>query len=88
LPIDEIKIDKSFIDDIDDTSSSYPVIDSIISMAQAMDLQLVAEGVETQTQLDYMRAKACDLIQGFYFFKPMPKQQLLDALEQQLAVTL
>lgn len=86
LPIDEIKIDKSFIDDIDDTSSSYPVIDSIISMAQAMDLQLVAEGVETQTQLDYMRAKACDLIQGFYFFKPMPQQQLLDALEQQVAV--
>lgn len=84
LPIDEIKIDKSFIDDIDDTSSSYPVIDSIISMAQVMDLQLVAEGVETQTQVDYMRSKSCDLIQGFYFFKPMPQQQLLDALEQQL----
>lgn len=73
LPIDELKIDKSFIDDIQDIEGSYPIVDTVINMAKIMKLKLVAEGVETKNQVDYLRNKNCDFIQGFYFYKPLIK---------------
>jgi PAS domain S-box-containing protein/diguanylate cyclase (GGDEF)-like protein len=81
LPIDEVKIDKSFIDDIEQLSHSYPIVDTIINMANSMNLQLVAEGVETRVQLNYLKQKQCGLIQGFYFYKPMEKAHLIKSLE-------
>ncbi len=71
LPIDELKIDKSFIDKIDAENGEYPIVDTVITMAKAMKLKVVAEGVETAIQADYLRAKSCDLIQGYYFYKPL-----------------
>lgn len=77
LPIDEIKIDKSFVDDIIDDKGFYPIIDTIINMTKAMDLNVVAEGVETQPQVDYLNKKDCDYIQGYFFFRPLSKQDWL-----------
>ncbi|BDZ75319.1 hypothetical protein GCM10025856_30380 [Methylophaga marina] len=71
LPIDELKIDKSFIDKINSEDGDYPIVDMVISMAKALKLKVVAEGVETVTQATYLRSKACDLIQGYYFYKPL-----------------
>ncbi len=77
LPIDELKIDKSFIDKINSEDGEYPIVDTVISMAKAMKLKVVAEGVETITQANYLRSKSCDLIQGYYFYKPMPGDEWL-----------
>lgn len=82
LPIDEIKIDKSFIDDICDVHHSYPIVDTVINMAKIMKLRVVAEGVETEIQVNYLRNKQCDYIQGFYFFRPLKKEDWLEVFKQ------
>ncbi|WP_438969830.1 EAL domain-containing protein [Methylophaga sp.] len=78
LPIDEIKIDKSFLDDVIDAKGFYPIIDTIINMTVALKLKVVAEGVETQTQVDYLNKKGCDYIQGFFFYRPLTKAVWLE----------
>ena len=75
LPISQLKIDKSFIDDITDTTVSAPLVDSVYQIAKAMNLTVVAEGVEKLEQVDYLRKLGVEEIQGFYFYKPMPVEQ-------------
>lgn len=66
-----IKIDKKFVDAITPTTQKAPLVDAIINMAQALELSVIAEGVETQEQLSYLQARGCNRIQGFYYAKPM-----------------
>ncbi|MCX7543762.1 EAL domain-containing protein [Marinicella gelatinilytica] len=70
LPIDKIKIDRSFIEDIPNNDGHAAMIQSIIAMARAMGLLIVAEGVETQDQYQFLKSLHCDYYQGFYFAKP------------------
>ncbi|MGJ8661998.1 MAG: bifunctional diguanylate cyclase/phosphodiesterase [Marinicella sp.] len=70
LPIDYLKIDKSFVLDLDKDKSSQVIIETIISMAQHLNLQTVAEGVETEKQFEMLKAMGCDFYQGFLFGKP------------------
>ncbi len=71
LPIDVLKVDREFIKDIvDDDDESY-ILKSIIDLAHNLGLKVVAEGVESKTQLDYIRNKGCDIVQGYYFSKPV-----------------
>lgn len=78
LPIDEIKIDKSFVDDVVDDKGFYPIVDTIINMSKAMDLNVVAEGVETQSQVNYLNKKHCDYIQGYFYYRPLSKEDWLN----------
>ena len=71
LPIDTLKIDKSFIDDLTDKDSSIRIVGDIISLGHNLNAHIVAEGIENSTQLDYLKANNCDCIQGFMFGKPM-----------------
>lgn len=71
LPIDSLKIDKSFIDGIVIEEKSEYIIDSIIELAHYLNLIVVAEGVETKEQYDYLKSTNCDLIQGYYFSRPL-----------------
>jgi diguanylate cyclase (GGDEF)-like protein len=71
LPITNLKIDKSFIDDIDKSQKSNKIIVAIINLAKKLGLNLVAEGVETNKQLALIKRTKCDLIQGFLFSKPL-----------------
>ncbi len=72
LEVDEIKIDKSFIDKIDVNDRSLIVIENIINLAKQLNLSVVAEGVETKEQYDKLLKLNCDIIQGYYFSKPEP----------------
>ena len=72
LPIDEVKIDKSFIARLSDSKNDKKMISTIISIAKNFDLNIVAEGVETFEQLSFLNRIDCDVFQGFYFEKPMP----------------
>jgi len=71
LPIDTLKIDKSFIDDLSDKDASIRIVGDIISLGHNLDAHIVAEGIENNTQLNYLKANNCDCIQGFMFGKPM-----------------
>lgn len=70
--VDEIKIDKSFIDDFKEKEDSI-FIETIIQISQTLKKELIAEGVESQAQIDYLKSKGCDRIQGYFFSKPLPK---------------
>ncbi|WP_159818512.1 GGDEF domain-containing phosphodiesterase [Colwellia sp. 20A7] len=78
LPISELKIDKSFVDNITNVTDEIPIINSIIHMAKALSLMVVAEGVETKEQLDYLSKRGCNVIQGYYFSKPLTPEQWLE----------
>lgn len=70
LPIDKIKIDQSFIEDVPNNTEHAAMIKSIIAMARAIQLDVVAEGVETRSQYEFLQTLDCDFYQGFYFAKP------------------
>jgi len=72
LPITRLKIDKSFVDDLPFSPESVAVVNAIIALAKTFNLSLTAEGVETQEQLDFLKAHHCDEIQGYYYAKPLP----------------
>ncbi|MCK4841391.1 MAG: EAL domain-containing protein [Methylococcales bacterium] len=76
LPIDELKIDRSFICDIGVTQNDTVIVDTIVSMARHLDLELIAEGVETKEQFDYLVKCGCNGFQGFYFGHPVPADQI------------
>ena len=71
FPIDVLKIDRSFVPDTTAHPSDVAVITSIISLAQKLDLIVVAEGVETREQQDFLVSQGCDLVQGNYISKPL-----------------
>ena len=76
-----LKIDKSFIDTII-TNEDSSLVNSLIHFAQSLNLRVVAEGVETKEQLEYLRQYDCDLIQGYYFSRPLPPEEALLLLEK------
>ena len=78
LPISELKIDKIFVDDIKNTIDEVPIINTIIQLAKSLNLKVVAEGVQYSEQLDYLKQRNCDVIQGYYFSKPLNPEQWLD----------
>jgi len=71
LPIDVLKIDRTFIGMIETDDKKSTLAQAIVSLAQTMDLVAVAEGVETSTQAELLRRMGCDLAQGYYFARPM-----------------
>ncbi|OPY98081.1 histidine kinase [Bradyrhizobium sacchari] len=72
LPLDKIKIDRSFVADINENPVSHKIIKSLAGLCDDMEIACVVEGVETRAQLDSLRRLGCDYIQGYYFAKPMP----------------
>ncbi|MGB0465913.1 MAG: putative bifunctional diguanylate cyclase/phosphodiesterase [Pontibacterium sp.] len=76
LPIDMLKIDKSFVQGIARESSDEAIVRAIISMANSLQLKVIAEGIETRGQLDFLRDEGCELIQGFLYGEPMEGKNL------------
>lgn len=75
--VDIIKIDRSFVNDIEKDANDQAIIRAIASMAHELDLAVLAEGVENEAQLEFLRKHQCDFVQGFYYAKPMPAKDLL-----------
>ena len=71
LPVDSLKIDRSFVSDMTDNRRNARIVESIINLTHALDLYVVAEGVETQDQLSLLRSYGCDSAQGFLFYRPI-----------------
>lgn len=75
LPIDEVKIDKSFIGRLNKSENDKKLVGTIIAIAKNFDLSIVAEGVETLEQLAFLREQGCDVFQGFYFEEALPQSR-------------
>jgi EAL domain-containing protein (putative c-di-GMP-specific phosphodiesterase class I) len=71
LPVDKLKIDRSFVQDMHQSAESMAMVKAIIAMAHSLRLEVIAEGVELQEQLDALSAAGCDQIQGFYYSQPL-----------------
>ena len=81
LPLNTLKIDRSFVNDIKDASHAVILVDTIIMMAHNLGLEVIAEGVETREELDYLHDKGCTVYQGYYFSKPLPLESFTKMLE-------
>lgn len=78
LPVDTLKLDGMFIKDLTRSSASLGIVSSTITLAHSLNMELVAECVETQEQLDILKEYNCDLIQGYFFYKPITPQEILE----------
>ena len=76
--VNTLKIDRSFINDIVNNKGGAPLVKTIIDMGKNFKLNIIAEGVETKEQRDFLKSNDCDLAQGYYFNKPMPFDELLE----------
>jgi diguanylate cyclase (GGDEF)-like protein/PAS domain S-box-containing protein len=82
FPVDTLKVDRSFIRNIPENSEDKAITEAIIAMGKTLSLTVVAEGVETQEQMDFLRQRSCDEMQGFYFSKPIPPNEFAGLLAQ------
>jgi diguanylate cyclase (GGDEF)-like protein len=80
FPVDELKIDRTFVSKISQGDKDTSLVKAIIGIGQDLQLKVVAEGVETRAQADYLTEQGCDVLQGFLFHLPMQEQQLLQLL--------
>jgi EAL domain-containing protein (putative c-di-GMP-specific phosphodiesterase class I) len=75
FPMDILKVDKSFVDGLGENPEDTAIVEAVISLARALNLRTVAEGIETTEQLDRLRTLGCELGQGYYFSEPLPAHE-------------
>jgi diguanylate cyclase (GGDEF)-like protein/PAS domain S-box-containing protein len=81
FPVDRLKIDRSFVSDIGASNDDETITSAIIALAHSLDLQVIAEGVETAAQLDFLKERACHEMQGYFFARPMPHDAIPHLLQ-------
>lgn len=82
MPIDVLKLDSLFFVNSRDSKKDLTVIRGIISMVKELNIQTVAEGIEEQSQVEFLKTIGCDVVQGFYFYRPMPSEQFSQLLSR------
>ena len=83
FPLDTVKIDRTFIRDLPHDVADAVVVSAVIALARSLDLHVVAEGVESAAQMNFLRERACHALQGFYFSRPVPPDEFLQLLSAQ-----
>jgi len=81
LPLDKLKIDQSFVRDIDVDEDDAAITKAIIALGKSLNMKLIAEGVETESQRDFLIANGCEYVQGYLYAKPMPQEEILALLK-------
>ncbi len=82
MPVDIVKIDMKFMEGIEDSEKGMIIVSSVVKMAKDLGLKIVVEGVETKGQYEYIKKLGCDMIQGYYFAKPMPFEDFQKQIHQ------
>jgi diguanylate cyclase (GGDEF)-like protein/PAS domain S-box-containing protein len=83
FPVDRLKIDKSFVSDIDSEGGDPLIVDAVTSLGRSLNLKVVAEGVETEAQMQFLRDRGCDEGQGFHFYRPLAADAVAELLGKQ-----
>ncbi len=86
LPLDALKVDRSFIDEMADDPQQMSIVTAIISLAHSLDLKVIAEGVETATQAQLLRLLRCDQIQGYLMARPQPPEEVAQLIGKELSI--
>jgi len=81
FPINKIKIDRSFVKDVEMDTDCRAIVKSVIDMCRNLKLDCIVEGMETETQVQILRGLGCNMMQGYFFGKPMPGAEVLDFLD-------
>ena len=76
LPVDKLKIDKSFVEGIPDDNEDVSIVKAIIALAKSLRLELIAEGVETNAQKEFLLENGCKHMQGYYYCEPLPADEI------------
>lgn len=84
FPIHIVKIDQSFIQNVTCDTTDAKITESVLDLAQNFQLKVIAEGVETAAQMEFLRERQCDVAQGFYFSRPVPREEFLALWQQQV----
>jgi EAL domain-containing protein (putative c-di-GMP-specific phosphodiesterase class I) len=87
FPIDKLKIDIAFIREVTSNPQDAAIAKTIIELAHSLDLQVIAEGVETVEQLAFLTANGCDQVQGYLFSRPLPISELDELLRERICFT-
>ena len=87
FPLDELKIDKAFIDGLPDNKGDQAITSAIVTMAKRLNFKIVAEGVETEPQLKYLQQINCDLIQGYLFSKPVSQAEFIHYCNRNVVIS-
>ena len=82
LPVDVLKIDLKFLDSVDSSGRGGNILNSVVRMAQWLDIPVIAEGVETRNQVDFLKSIGCNWVQGFYYSKPVPVNEYEDRVAE------
>lgn len=82
FPIDTLKVDRSFISEVAHDSEDQAITEAIIAMGKSLSLTIIAEGVETKEQQDFLRGRSCDEMQGYYFSKPVPPSEFSELMRK------
>jgi diguanylate cyclase (GGDEF)-like protein/PAS domain S-box-containing protein len=87
FPIDQLKVDRAFVHAIEEDANNMAILKAIIILGQSLGLRVVAEGVETEFQFDFVKSVGCDEVQGYYFSKPLPEAHFDRLIEENLLVS-
>ena len=82
FPINTLKVDRSFICEMTENADDAAIATTITSMGRTLNLKIIAEGVETKDQMEFLKKHNCDEIQGFYFSKPLPAEEFKKLLDK------
>jgi diguanylate cyclase (GGDEF)-like protein/PAS domain S-box-containing protein len=80
LPLHRLKVDKSFVDGVTDNANDIAIARAVIALARSLELEVIAEGVETAEQEAFLRAEGCDEVQGYYYSRPLPTDEFAELL--------
>ena len=80
LPVDRIKMDMQFVQGIESSEKDQAITKVIINLAKSLNIKVIAEGVETAPQMDYLSSKMCDEAQGYFLYRPMPAEKIDEIL--------
>src|SRR5690606_24545410 len=81
-PFKTLKIDRSFVNQINESRNTQRLVDTIITMARGLDMEVVAEGIETKEQALQLQVQGCDNAQGYYYSRPIPLEELRNIIDR------
>ena len=84
LPVDRIKMDMQYVRGIDESEKDQAITKVIINLAKSLGLKVIAEGVETESQMNFLYHRMCDEVQGYYYYKPMPAEEAEQVLREDM----